>query len=359
MENDLCPVIARLLAYMYCSQSCRIRWGNNLSSNFDILNGVKQGGVLSPNLFNQYIDVLLKRMMHSGVGCYIGKTFAGSLSYADDVLILSPSIKGMKTLLDICEQFSEQYDILFNASKSKLIVFGESNLIPRVELQGQLIPVVDKENHLGYPIGNRPRMNECIIYDAINDLFLKLNAILCQFPRANPDIQYYLFKVYCTSLYGSQLWNYEDKYADRLNVVWRKCVRRIYKLSPRTHCALLPLICKDQCLITQLNMRFLKFIQSASKSKNKLVSLCSKLIISGSKSKACYSYNYICCKYGLDRFSAMEEDVKVIKCAISIVQNDEELLVAVGAIRDFIYMRHYQMADANHLNDILDILCTF
>jgi len=46
-------------------------------------NGVRQGGVLSPILFCIYIDNLLQRLSRSGVGCYLGATFAGSLAYAD------------------------------------------------------------------------------------------------------------------------------------------------------------------------------------------------------------------------------------------------------------------------------------
>ena len=132
-------------------------------------------------------------------------------------------------------------------------------------------------------------------------------------------------------------------------------------MSPRTHCALLPLICKDQCLTTHLHMRFLKFMHSSAISKNELVSLCSKLVMSGSKSKACYSYNYICCKYGLNRSTTIEDDISIIKCnAFNFVNDDkDELFVAAGAIRDFVSMKHYQMADLNHLNDILLMLCTF
>ena len=40
------------------------------------MNGVKQGGVLSPVLFAVYTDVLLLRLQESGIGCHMGGHYA-------------------------------------------------------------------------------------------------------------------------------------------------------------------------------------------------------------------------------------------------------------------------------------------
>jgi hypothetical protein len=42
---------------------------------------VKQGGVLSRILFCVYIEKLLVMLERSGVGCHIGRTFAGAVAY--------------------------------------------------------------------------------------------------------------------------------------------------------------------------------------------------------------------------------------------------------------------------------------
>ena len=44
--------------FWYTKQDMKVRWGNTLSSSFQIGNGVKQGGILSPVLFNIYMDKL-------------------------------------------------------------------------------------------------------------------------------------------------------------------------------------------------------------------------------------------------------------------------------------------------------------
>ena len=37
-----------------------VRWGTRTTTPFSVTNGVKQGGILSPMLFNVYMDVLIK-----------------------------------------------------------------------------------------------------------------------------------------------------------------------------------------------------------------------------------------------------------------------------------------------------------
>ena len=44
--------VTKLLVFWYSQQQMNIRLGNNVSSSFHITNEVKQGGIISPVLFN-------------------------------------------------------------------------------------------------------------------------------------------------------------------------------------------------------------------------------------------------------------------------------------------------------------------
>jgi putative heme iron utilization protein len=62
----------------------------------------------------------------SGVGCYVGLDFAGALSYADDIAILAPTPTAMCQLLAICDLNTSEFDIVFNADRSKFVVMASN-----------------------------------------------------------------------------------------------------------------------------------------------------------------------------------------------------------------------------------------
>ena len=71
--------LVRILAYWYANQSMRVRWGNILSTPFNVGNWVRQGGILSPALFNIYMDDLFRQLGGCSTGCMIGDSLVTTL----------------------------------------------------------------------------------------------------------------------------------------------------------------------------------------------------------------------------------------------------------------------------------------
>ena len=57
-----------------------------ISSKFTVSNGVRQGEILSPFLFNVYMDDLSVNLKKCPTGCIAGGTVVNHLVYADDIL---------------------------------------------------------------------------------------------------------------------------------------------------------------------------------------------------------------------------------------------------------------------------------
>ena len=101
-NSEVCYVIphcsAAILRDWYGKLTSVIRWNGVLSSSSAVTYGARQGGILSPILFNVYVDELIELLRDSGYSCYVNRTFIGCLMYADDLLVLSPTVGGMQAL---------------------------------------------------------------------------------------------------------------------------------------------------------------------------------------------------------------------------------------------------------------------
>ena len=73
LDKNVCPYILRLLCYMYLNHNCCVKWNSKSSTDFCLSNGVKQGAVISPNLFSSYMDALFQRLKGNVIACMLGK----------------------------------------------------------------------------------------------------------------------------------------------------------------------------------------------------------------------------------------------------------------------------------------------
>ena len=103
---------------MYTGQQVNVLWNGFHSDSFSVSNGVKQGAIISPISFCAYLDTLLIELRRAGVSCFIGDWFVAALAYAGDVVLLAPTARAMRTMLDICIGQSSDEPITNEATNS-------------------------------------------------------------------------------------------------------------------------------------------------------------------------------------------------------------------------------------------------
>jgi len=70
----------------------------------------------------------------------------------------------------------------------------------------------------------------------------KLIMFYAFFRKRDPVTKLSLLKAYCSSFYGSVVWDLLHSSTDAFCAFWRKSLRPIWNLPHNTRCALLPLI---------------------------------------------------------------------------------------------------------------------
>ena len=359
LKKGICPLVARVLSMLYTNQSVNIKWGKCTSDPFGVTNGVKQGGILSPILFALYIDELFVRLRESGYGCHIGSLYMGCFGYADDAMLLSPSVGTLKFMLSIVDKYGEEFNVKFNPDKCKLLCYPNctNNDFNGIYYNHVYIENVQNAMHVGNIIG--PKLGNQDIDNITNTFISSVNYVISVFSCCYSYVKFHLFQLYCMPLYGAMLWDFSSVKVDHFLTQWRKCIRKIWRLPNTTHCVLLPIICNVVPVEIQLHRRFVKFMCSLSNSKNMYIQTCLSLVLGGSASKVCNSLNRMVYLYSLDKhqLSNMSKDAcKTLVCSSSC---DADLVTA-GNIADLCYIRDTKSTafSRDEISEMLEVLCT-
>jgi hypothetical protein len=129
--KKLYPVLSliflRVIIFIYVNQFCNVRWDNQVSSSFLIGNGVGQGKILAGFAYCFYCHELFVILENSGFGCVIKGIYAGAFGFSDDDFLLSPSVSGLQSQINITEIYAVSHGLTFSTdpvpakSKTKCI----------------------------------------------------------------------------------------------------------------------------------------------------------------------------------------------------------------------------------------------
>jgi hypothetical protein len=140
--------------------SCQVvlRVDGRLSEPVDVEVGVPQGDVLSPDMFNVYVDDLAERLISVGNrfgGCpKYGDVDIPIVMYADDQTIMHWRHDALQAMLEEAQKYADEHQYQYNVNKC-IVTLPEQNLDwPPLTLNGAEIPVSNATSLLGVKITN-------------------------------------------------------------------------------------------------------------------------------------------------------------------------------------------------------------
>ena len=361
IRKEICPSIIRMIMMMYLQNNACIKWGNKLSEKFSMTNGVKQGSVLSPFLFSLYVEPLINDIIKSNLGCHVGSNAANILIYADDILILAPTIKSLKKLINICENYGKEYEVNFNPNKSTLLSFGYNNNKTdyediNIEMNGKKIDFKSTGKHLGLNIDVKNDFYD--ISNIINDLKVRSNCIVNNFCALDSMAKCHIFRSQCHSLYGCQLWDLESKQLPSLEVNWRKCCRSILKIPPRSHKYLIPDLMQSKYILTIIEERILNFIIKGLVHENSVVNFFFKnSLVSNPFSYSLKNLNLVLGKYHIKYHQIFHGK----KIKLNTNSDNGRKHWKINLIKELLHSRDYEIYEPlnkNELEFFIVDLCT-
>lgn len=123
-DLGICGRIHGALRALYVDSMYAVRVNGHSSDWFNVSCGLRQGCLLSPILFNLYINDLAVEIDDSGLGTDLGDgTKLAILLYADDLALLAEDAEQLQALLDILGRWCARWQLRVNPSKSAVLHF--------------------------------------------------------------------------------------------------------------------------------------------------------------------------------------------------------------------------------------------
>jgi hypothetical protein len=199
--------------------------------------GIRQGGVLSPYFFAVYVDFLVNKIQSRNIGCYFYGLCAAIFLYADDIILLAPSIGGLQQLLQLCEAAVEEIDMKINVSKTTCIRFGNRCNAECISIKlknDDQLQWVDNCRYLGVYVV-KGRTFSCSFSNAKKNFYKSFNSVYSKIGRfASEEVVLNLLNVKCMSslLYGTEVCPMLSRHKHSLDfVVTRVFMKILYTRS--------------------------------------------------------------------------------------------------------------------------------
>ena len=152
-QTGIGTLMYNLIHNMYLTSKARlsVKTGNTMTNSFNSEIGVYQGDVLSPLLFNLYVNGIVQCFNETCESPKLDSTPVNCLLYADDIVIISTSQEGLQNSMNKLNMYCKSWDLKVNTEKTKAMVFSKrkEKTYTNVTYEGKSIQTVDTYRYLG------------------------------------------------------------------------------------------------------------------------------------------------------------------------------------------------------------------
>ena len=238
---------------LYCGTWCRVRTADGMSEAFEVQSGVRQGCVLSPLLFNCFMDRILREVTEAlGGGLHIEYATGGGLFlsyrdktsassciqdalYADDVTLIAETRRELQHMITTLDKACDLWGMCINSEKTKILTVGETEDEPPLKLKGQTLGEVESFSYLGSEVGQTTKVER---------------EVMVRLKKAGTAYQMWRWKVFRSRnlskttklrafrilvmsilLYGAETWAVTQQDIRKLKTFQMKCLRDILGIT--------------------------------------------------------------------------------------------------------------------------------
>ena len=297
----------------YKNTECHLKMKDKLSRKVVEYKGNRQGHVRSSGHFKVYINPCLLSLNSSNLGFNLGPLCTTAVCVADDAYLLSDSPSGLQGALDIISHYAKQYQLRFNADKTKVVVTGSKldmafykDTTPWT-LNGEKVKVVDCNEHLGLVVSGTDEEQRNVDENIIrcrNSLFALLGPAFSYKCLLSPLVQIHIWRTCCLPVLVSGLPALPIRPTNMkpLEIFHNKTMRGFLKLSQSSSIPALHFLLGELPVEGVLHIRTLSLFHNIWSNPDTTVHAMVMYILKMCSSKSTTLSNHIqllCLQYGI------------------------------------------------------------
>jgi len=225
----------RVIQDLYWRQQAAIKIDKDVSKYVEIKRGVRQGCVLSPDLFLLYSEIIMREIKDID-GIKVNGENINNVRYADDTALIADSESKLQHIVDRIVSTSDRFGLSLNVKKTFCMVISKKKESPKCHLvvDDQSIKQVKQFSYLGSILTSNGRCDTEIkqrIRMAKKSFRDQMNMLANR--KIKLDTRKRILKSYVWSvlLYGCEAWNVSKNMEEKLASLELWFYRRMLKVS--------------------------------------------------------------------------------------------------------------------------------
>lgn len=231
--------LVQIIEALYKNSSSAVLLNNELGEFFQTTVGVRQGCLLSPVLFNIYLEKIMQdtlRDHHTSIS--IGGRPLCNLRFADDIDLMAGSNNELQVLTTRLEESAGAYGMEVSHEKSKVLVNSMNDTSADITMNGQKLEEVNSFKYLGATLS---KDGSCTA-----EVRIRIAAAMAAMARLSRiwkssnisfTTKYRLYQSLVVSilLYGCETWTLLADSERRIMAFETKCLRKLLGISYLEH----------------------------------------------------------------------------------------------------------------------------
>ena len=230
--------LIKVIESLYSKATSAVYYNGSVGEWFRTTVGVRQGCLLSPTLFNIFLERIMTDALENHKGSVsIGGSTITNLRFADDIDALAGKEDELVKLINRLNTTATKYGMEISAEKTKLMTHNTKGISLDVRIGGQKLETVQSFKYLGSVVTDEGSKQEIMsrIAQTIGAL-TKLKTIWKDKNTAlSSKIRLMRSLVISIFLYACETWTLTAELEKKIQTTEMRCFRRLLGISYRDH----------------------------------------------------------------------------------------------------------------------------